>query len=59
MIALVYVALLQRVTEASPDNQRLFYTHFTCAVDTEKIRMVFNYCRDIIQLIHLRQYKLF
>lgn len=50
--------LLQKVTKASPDNRHSFYTHFTCAVDTENIRKVFNDCRDIIQRIHLRQYEL-
>lgn len=34
------------------------YPHFTCAVDTENIRRVFNDCKDIIQRIHLRQYEL-
>ncbi|CAF1286368.1 unnamed protein product [Rotaria magnacalcarata] len=34
------------------------YPHFTCAVDTENIRRVFNDCRDIIQRMHLRQYEL-
>ncbi|KAI1722557.1 g-protein alpha subunit domain-containing protein [Ditylenchus destructor] len=34
------------------------YPHFTCAVDTENIRRVFNDCRDIIQRIHLKQYEL-
>ena len=50
--------MLQKVTKASPDNRHSFYTHFTCAVDTENIRKVFNDCRDIIQRIHLRQYEL-
>ncbi|KAA0186264.1 GTP-binding regulatory protein Gs alpha-S chain [Fasciolopsis buskii] len=34
------------------------YPHFTCAVDTENIRRVFNACRNIIQRVHLRQYEL-
>lgn len=34
------------------------YPHFTCAVDTENIRRVFNDCRDIIQRIHLHLYEL-
>ncbi|KOB52210.1 G protein alpha S subunit Gs1 [Operophtera brumata] len=34
------------------------YPHFTCAVDTENIKRVFNDCRDIIQRMHLRQYEL-
>lgn len=38
--------------------QQRTYPHFTCAVDTENIRRVFNDCRDIIQRMHLRQYEL-
>lgn len=34
------------------------YPHFTCAVDTENIRRVFNDCRDIIQRVHLRMYEI-
>lgn len=34
------------------------YPHFTCAVDTENIKRVFNDCKDIIQRMHLRQYEL-
>lgn len=40
------------------DSRHHCYPHFTCAVDTENIRRVFNDCRDIIQRIHLRQYEL-
>jgi guanine nucleotide-binding protein G(s) subunit alpha len=40
------------------DDRHFCYPHFTCAVDTENIRRVFNDCRDIIQRIHLRQYEL-
>lgn len=40
------------------DTQHYCYPHFTCAVDTENIRRVFNDCRDIIQRMHLRQYEL-
>lgn len=32
--------------------QRYVYPHFTCAVDTENIRRVFNNCKNIVQ----RQY---
>jgi guanine nucleotide-binding protein G(s) subunit alpha len=39
-------------------TQHHCYPHFTCAVDTENIRRVFNDCRDIIQRIHLHQYEL-
>ncbi|KAI6216701.1 BMA-GSA-1, isoform b [Aphelenchoides besseyi] len=47
-----------RISTASGDNRHHCYPHFTCAVDTENIKRVFNDCRDIIQRIHLRQYEL-
>ncbi len=49
---------LQRISTAGGDGRHHCYPHFTCAVDTENIRRVFNDCRDIIQRIHLRQYEL-
>ena len=39
-------------------NAHHCYPHFTCAVDTENIRRVFNDCRDIIQRLHLQMYEL-
>lgn len=47
-----------RISTASGDNKHYCYPHFTCAVDTENIRRVFDDCRDIIQRMHLRQYEL-
>ncbi|KAM4718123.1 guanine nucleotide-binding protein G(olf) subunit alpha isoform 2-T2 [Anableps anableps] len=47
-----------RISTASADGKHYCYPHFTCAVDTENIRRVFNDCRDIIQRMHLRQYEL-
>nr|QKY89058.1 Gs alpha [Acanthopleura granulata] len=47
-----------RISTASADDRHYCYPHFTCAVDTENIRRVFNDCRDIIQRMHLRQYEL-
>jgi len=49
---------LQRISTASGEGKHYCYPHFTCAVDTENIRRVFNDCRDIIQRMHLRQYEL-
>ncbi|XP_028288697.1 guanine nucleotide-binding protein G(olf) subunit alpha-like [Parambassis ranga] len=46
------------ISMASGDSKHHCYPHFTCAVDTENIRRVFNDCRDIIQRMHLRQYEL-
>ena len=54
----VFVFFLQRISTASGDGRHYCYPHFTCAVDTENIRRVFNDCRDIIQRMHLRQYEL-
>lgn len=48
----------QRISTASGDAKHYCYPHFTCAIDTENIRRVFNDCRDIIQRMHLRQYEL-
>uniref|UniRef100_A0A0B7AEC3 Guanine nucleotide-binding protein G(s) subunit alpha n=1 Tax=Arion vulgaris TaxID=1028688 RepID=A0A0B7AEC3_9EUPU len=47
-----------RISTASRDGRHYCYPHFTCAVDTENIRRVFDDCRDIIQRMHLRQYEL-
>lgn len=51
-------SLLQRISTATGDGKHYCYPHFTCAVDTENIRRVFNDCRDIIQRMHLKQYEL-
>lgn len=55
---LTFSVLFQRISTASGDGKHYCYPHFTCAVDTENIRRVFNDCRDIIQRMHLRQYEL-
>uniref|UniRef100_A0A3Q3JPA9 GNAS complex locus n=1 Tax=Monopterus albus TaxID=43700 RepID=A0A3Q3JPA9_MONAL len=47
-----------RISTGSVDGKHHCYPHFTCAIDTENIRRVFNDCRDIIQRMHLRQYEL-
>uniref|UniRef100_A0A7E4WC98 Guanine nucleotide-binding protein G(s) subunit alpha n=1 Tax=Panagrellus redivivus TaxID=6233 RepID=A0A7E4WC98_PANRE len=39
------------------DGERQCYPHFTCAVETENIRRVFNDCRDIVIRIQLNKYK--
>uniref|UniRef100_A0A8C0R6X4 G protein subunit alpha L n=1 Tax=Canis lupus dingo TaxID=286419 RepID=A0A8C0R6X4_CANLU len=50
--------LFLRISTATGDGKHYCYPHFTCAVDTENIRRVFNDCRDIIQRMHLKQYEL-
>nr|8W89_A Chain A, Guanine nucleotide-binding protein G(s) subunit alpha isoforms short [Homo sapiens]8W8A_A Chain A, Guanine nucleotide-binding protein G(s) subunit alpha isoforms short [Homo sapiens] len=47
-----------RISTASGDGRHYCYPHFTCSVDTENARRIFNDCRDIIQRMHLRQYEL-
>ena len=47
-----------KISTSGVNTQHHCYPHFTCAVDTENIRRVFNDCRDIIQRIHLAQYEL-
>ncbi len=55
----VYVCMNpQKISTASGTDKHYCYPHFTCAIDTENIRRVFNDCRDIIQRMHLRQYEL-
>uniref|UniRef100_A0A8C9WYC5 GNAS complex locus n=1 Tax=Sander lucioperca TaxID=283035 RepID=A0A8C9WYC5_SANLU len=55
---LIQFLFMSRISTASGDGRHYCYPHFTCAVDTENIRRVFNDCRDIIQRMHLRQYEL-
>lgn len=57
-VYIINLQLFQRISTAGGDGRHHCYPHFTCAVDTENIRRVFNDCRDIIQRIHLRQYEL-
>lgn len=47
-----------KISTATGDGKHYVYPHFTCAVDTENIKRVFEDCRDIIQRMHLRQYEL-
>jgi len=47
-----------RISTATGEGKHYCYPHFTCAVNTENIKRVFNDCRDIIQRMHLRQYEL-
>uniref|UniRef100_A0A672T6F0 GNAS complex locus n=1 Tax=Sinocyclocheilus grahami TaxID=75366 RepID=A0A672T6F0_SINGR len=50
--------IIKKISTESGTDKHYCYPHFTCAVDTENIRRVFNDCRDIIQRMHLRQYEL-
>ena len=41
--------------ETLPRQTRYLYPHFTCAVDSENIRRVFDACKDIVQRWYLQQ----
>ena len=47
-----------QISNATGEGKHDCYPHFTCAVNTENIRRVFNDCRDTIFRLHLRQYEL-
>ena len=48
-----------KISSEQANRQKHYcYPHFTCAVDTENIRRVFNDCKDIIQRMHLQKYEL-
>ncbi|XP_078690218.1 guanine nucleotide-binding protein G(s) subunit alpha-like isoform X3 [Branchiostoma floridae x Branchiostoma belcheri] len=48
-----------RISRGTGDHRKHYcYPHFTCAVDTENIRRVFNDCKDIIQRMHLHDIEL-
>ena len=40
------------------DTDKIIYSHFTCATDTENIRFVFAAVKDTILQVHLKAYNL-
>lgn len=44
--------------ELNPDPDKIIYSHFTCATDTENIRFVFAAVKDTILQANLREYNL-
>ena len=44
--------------EQNPKPNRIIYSHFTCATDTENIKFVFAAVRDTILRANLREYNL-
>ena len=54
-----FLQISQQTNQGDKQHRsRHCYPHFTCAVDTENIRRVFNDCRDIIQRVHLTMYEI-
>lgn len=63
MLSLVVLSLLtvffQNITMMGKNfRYRRFFPHFTCAVDTQNIKRVFDDCRENIQWKYLSEYDL-
>ena len=44
--------------DLNPDSDKIIYSHFTCATDTENIRFVFADVKDTILQLNLKEYNL-
>uniref|UniRef100_A0A8C5DEJ0 Guanine nucleotide-binding protein subunit alpha n=1 Tax=Gouania willdenowi TaxID=441366 RepID=A0A8C5DEJ0_GOUWI len=50
--------ILKMFVDLNPDNDKIIYSHFTCATDTENIRFVFAAVKDTILQLNLKEYNL-
>ena len=50
--------ILKMYVELNPDADKIIYSHFTCATDTENIRFVFAAVKDTILQLNLKEYNL-
>jgi len=50
--------ILNMFVQLNPDTDKIVYSHFTCATDTENIRFVFAAVRDTILQANLKEYNL-
>ncbi|XP_012291006.2 guanine nucleotide-binding protein subunit alpha-14 [Aotus nancymaae] len=50
--------ILKLYQDQNPDKQKVIYSHFTCATDTENIRFVFAAVKDTILQLNLREFNL-
>lgn len=50
--------ILQMFVNLNVDQDKIIYSHFTCATDTENIRFVFAAVKDTILQVNLREYNL-
>ncbi|CAH8596614.1 unnamed protein product [Schistosoma guineensis] len=50
--------ILKMFVELNPDPEKIIYSHFTCATDTENIRFVFAAVKDTILQLNLKEYNL-
>ncbi|XP_037091746.1 guanine nucleotide-binding protein G(q) subunit alpha isoform X1 [Pollicipes pollicipes] len=50
--------ILRMFVDLNPDAEKIIYSHFTCATDTENIRFVFAAVKDTILQLNLKEYNL-
>uniref|UniRef100_A0A673KXF5 Guanine nucleotide-binding protein subunit alpha n=1 Tax=Sinocyclocheilus rhinocerous TaxID=307959 RepID=A0A673KXF5_9TELE len=50
--------ILKMFIDLNPDSEKIIYSHFTCATDTENIRFVFAAVKDTILQLTLKEYNL-
>uniref|UniRef100_A0A8B9SWF5 Guanine nucleotide-binding protein subunit alpha n=1 Tax=Anas platyrhynchos TaxID=8839 RepID=A0A8B9SWF5_ANAPL len=50
--------ILKLYQDQNPDKEKVIYSHFTCATDTENIRFVFAAVKDTILQLNLREFNL-
>ncbi|KAJ1206571.1 hypothetical protein NDU88_001974 [Pleurodeles waltl] len=50
--------ILKLYQDQNPDKEKVVYSHFTCATDTENIRFVFAAVKDTILQLNLREFNL-
>ncbi|XP_029921456.1 guanine nucleotide-binding protein G(q) subunit alpha-like [Myripristis murdjan] len=50
--------ILKMFVDLNPDTEKIIYSHFTCATDTENIRFVFHAVKDYILQLNLKEYNL-
>ena len=50
--------ILKMFVELNPDSDKIIYSRFTCATDTENIRFVFAAVKDTILQLNLKEYNL-
>ncbi|XP_018016068.1 guanine nucleotide-binding protein G(q) subunit alpha isoform X2 [Hyalella azteca] len=50
--------ILRIFVDLNPDPDKIIYSHFTCATDTDNIRFVFAAVKDTILQLNLKEYNL-
>ncbi|XP_028658277.1 guanine nucleotide-binding protein subunit alpha-14-like [Erpetoichthys calabaricus] len=50
--------ILKMYQDQNPDKEKVIYSHFTCATDTENIRFVFAAVKDTILQLNLKEFNL-